>query len=158
PGRPPLSVTLGYRYGAGAFVPGPDDPAPPEDDATPDLSAAPGARLPATRLPVAGRETSSLRLIGPRPVLIVGPQAGSGPWQEAADRAGLDVARVDDAGTATFTGAHGVGPAGAVLVRPDGVVAFRSSDLSAPAAAASLDHACRVLHGHPVPATLGGTP
>jgi hypothetical protein len=70
-------------------------------------------------------------LIGTAPVLFAGPDAGA--WERAAsaaaDRLGvpLDTHRVG-VEVGDFGRAYGIGPAGAVLVRPDGYIAWRAVD------------------------------
>jgi len=115
------AAVFGYRYGQGAPVP------PPE------LNAEPGTRAPHYPIQRAGQEVSTLDLYG-RSLVLLAADAGQ-DWVEAAKklanrnnlpidayRAGEDIA--DPAGR--FAAAHGLNPGGAVLVRPDGFVAWRS--------------------------------
>ncbi|GAB2953600.1 FAD-dependent monooxygenase [Nonomuraea fastidiosa] len=110
-------LIFGYRYPAG--------------------SGLAGARAPHVPLVLDGVTRSTLDLYGRHPVLVTGP-AGE-PWRaaaaEAADRLGvrLDV-HVITAATApvdAWCERHGVGPSGAVLVRPDGFVAWCAGSLPA---------------------------
>ncbi|WP_326553886.1 FAD-dependent monooxygenase [Micromonospora sp. NBC_01813] len=111
--RPSEGLVLGYHYTSTAVV---DDGTPPPDgdpvgDYTP--TARPGHRIPHVWLDD-GR--SSLDLTGPRPVLLVGPEA---TWAF-----GDDVHRIS---SAAFLDACGISAAGGVLVRPDGHVGWRST-------------------------------
>jgi hypothetical protein len=81
---------------------------------------------------------STLDLFGQNFVLLAGPRGDA--WRDAARGAaerlgiGLDAHLVDD-GTgeltdtdAHFRAAYGISPGGAVLVRPDGFVAWRAAE------------------------------
>jgi putative polyketide hydroxylase len=87
-----------------------------------------------------GAAVSALDLVGRDPLLVVGP--GSGPWADAVARSPVpvDVLRlgvdVDDP-HGEYAKAHGIGPDGALLIRPDGFVAWRSRGGQDPAGAAS---------------------
>jgi hypothetical protein len=136
------AIDLGYRYRSDAITPDePDDGAHWEDPRKP--SGRPGFRAPHVPLSRAGATVSTLDLLGRAPVLLTGPDGGS--WAEAgaaaAQRLGvaLDTYRVgsdvDDPGGG-FLPAYGMTPGGAVLVRPDGFVAWRSRGPAADEAAA----------------------
>ena len=83
------------------------------------------------------------------PTLLVGPDAGL--WREGASGTNITVVTVggragdvfDDGADATFLGSYAIGPAGAVLVRQDGVVALRqvAAPESATVARTELLHA-----------------
>jgi putative polyketide hydroxylase len=98
-----------------------------------DPRGLPGTRAPHVALARGGQEVSTLDLFTRAPVLLAGPQAAG--WADAAraaaGRAGvtLDVLRIGDGlrdPSGGWAEAYGVGADGAVLVRPDGVVAWRS--------------------------------
>ncbi|HET9141750.1 FAD-dependent monooxygenase [Actinophytocola sp.] len=117
------TAVFGYRYGQGA-------PVPPTE-----LNAEPGTRAPHHPVSRAGTEISTLDLYGKAPVLLAG-SAGQ-DWVEVAaklaDRTGvpLDAYRVGGEladPTGRFEAAHGITANGAVLVRPDGFVAWRCAD------------------------------
>jgi hypothetical protein len=112
------------------------------DDATPSTApdgvfrpeARPGARAPHVWLSIGGERISTLDLFGRELVLLT---AGSGArWRTAAARVtaeyGADLPisvhsvdhRMRDA-SGSFADAYGLEAGGAVLVRPDGVVAWR---------------------------------
>ena len=103
----------------------------------------PGSRAPHAWLDVAGSRISTLDLFGRGFVLLT---AGSGgAWRTAAgclaiDAPGLSLAvravRRDADPDGAFATAFGLEDGGAALVRPDGVVAWRTVDLPADPAAA----------------------
>ncbi|PRX63768.1 putative polyketide hydroxylase [Nonomuraea fuscirosea] len=115
-----LTMTFGYRYGAA-----PEDPHRP--------SAAPGARAPHLVLERRGDLLSVIDLFGRDLVLLAGPQGGG--WRDPAHRTArrlsvrLDVhvlaGELLDAED-RWEKVYGLGGDGAVLVRPDGFVAWRS--------------------------------
>ena len=124
------AVSFGYQYRSRAVL------GAPEDDAAPllpdQLTGAPGTRAPHVVIERGGERVSTLDLYGRRFVLLTGPDGGA--WATAAQtvaedlgvplgfhRIGADL--VDVAGP--FGDAYRLGPAGAVLVRPDGFVAWR---------------------------------
>jgi 2-polyprenyl-6-methoxyphenol hydroxylase-like FAD-dependent oxidoreductase len=134
-GRPPTQpqrsmrqIDMGYRYVSAAIVD--DDPTAPDPDApgsdfTP--TARPGCRAPHLWLDT-GRHRSTLDLFGSDLVLLSDTGAG---WAHAARTVGAQLAtplpfhRIDAPGWAAR---YGVQAGGAVLVRPDGHVAWRRSD------------------------------
>ena len=90
------------------------------------ISARPGDRAPHVWVTIDGVRRSTLDLFGEALVLLV---AGDGaPWTAAATDAGRSIPLrcvpiADDA----VAQAYGLEPGGAVLVRPDGIVAARSA-------------------------------
>jgi putative polyketide hydroxylase len=133
-----LAVALGYRYPVGAVVGAdPDGPAVPEAFAA---DGSPGGRAPHVGLRRAGVPISTLDLFETVPVLLAGPDAHA--WHGAAELVGkrlgvpLTAYRVGTGAEhelapeadADFTAAYGIAGDGAVLVRPDGFVAWRSAD------------------------------
>ena len=82
------------------------------------LGGEPGGRAPHVEVTVAGRRTSTVDLFGAGFVLLTGGEVGDVPE-------GVTAYRVDDE---EWAAAYGVGAGGAVLVRPDGIVAWRSAD------------------------------
>ena len=138
---PPLddaSIELGPVYRSEAVLDdGPDDEARVVDPREP--GGRPGTRAPHLVLELDGVPISILDVFGRGFVLLAGP--GGQPWCDAARRvaADLDVPlvahRVADDGslvdrTQTFPGAYGTGDDGAVFVRPDGIVAWRTTAAS----------------------------
>ena len=117
-------------------------------------NACPGARAPHMWLEKDGQKLSTIDLFLDRFVLLVGTD-GHG-WRKAVADAVLPFAvRViaigvgqdfEPADDADFAELYGVADNGAVLVRPDGHVAFRSASLPADATSA-LEHAAAIAAG-----------
>ncbi|MFC7940700.1 FAD-dependent oxidoreductase [Streptomyces sp. NPDC057387] len=138
PQRGILNVALGYRYPQGAVVGA--DPATPVVPEGLDLSGAPGSRAPHLWLRRGEERLSTLDLYEDSLVLLSDAAQPTG-WHEAATevaaalRVPLKPYRVggtpgadlvpDDEET-DWARAHGVTRGGAVLIRPDGFVAWRS--------------------------------
>lgn len=154
------TVMFGYRYRSAAVVAAVEDG---DEDGAGDLfedprtpSGRPGTRAPHVRVGLAGRERSTLDLFGGGFVLLSG-QDGAG-WHDAAAalgltayRVGVDVADLDG----RWAQAYGVTASGAVLVRPDGFIAWRATSAGdEPAAALGdvLGDVLRTILGAPVPA------
>ncbi|MFE0522289.1 FAD-dependent oxidoreductase [Streptomyces sp. NPDC058954] len=137
PQRGILNVALGYRYPQGAVV-GTDPTAPVVPDGL-ALTGEPGSRAPHMWVRHHGERISTLDLYEKSLVLLSG--AGEpGGWHEAAVRlaaqtpvpvesyrvgSGPDAELVPEEG-ADWAQCHGTEAGGAVLVRPDGFVAWRS--------------------------------
>ncbi|MFC8293712.1 FAD-dependent oxidoreductase [Streptomyces sp. NPDC057242] len=132
-----LNVVLGYRYPRGAVL-GADEAQPVVPDGL-RLAGEPGTRAPHLWLDRAGERISTLDLYERFPVLL-SSAGGTGAWHAAAARVaerlsvpldsyrigdGPDADLVPEAG-ADWAEPHGVTAGGAVLVRPDGFVAWRS--------------------------------
>jgi putative polyketide hydroxylase len=130
-----LAMVLGYRYRSSAVAGAPRDGqvVPPEFAPT----AEPGSRAPHMWLARSGARLSTLDLYEQAPVLLSGPDGGA--WHAAGLRAaahGLPLAcyRVGHGPDYDLTPqdgsdwaqVHGTGSGGAVLVRPDGFVAWRA--------------------------------
>ncbi len=118
-GRTLRQLDMGYRYASPAVVPdgspdrsGPGDYAPVGD---------PGCRAP--HLWIDGGTRSTLDLFGRDLVLLTAP--GGAEWRAAA----LDGVVARCITEPAWPARYGVGSAGAVLVRPDGHVAWRSRSL-----------------------------
>jgi len=125
------AMEIGHHYRSGAVVSEDDDSASIHTD--PFKSAGrPGTRAPHLVLERDGKRQSSLDLFGRGFVLLCGSDGGD--WADAARRLGnplLTVHRIDAAEgwrepTGAFNDRHGISSAGAVLVRPDGFIAWRS--------------------------------
>ncbi|MFI9571948.1 FAD-dependent monooxygenase [Microbispora rosea] len=172
-------VVLGYRYNSGALIPdpGPADPAPVEDPRRP--SGRPGTRAPHVVVERHGRTLSTIDLFGPGFVLLTGSRGAA--WQRAAAEVagdlGIDLTayRVTpprpsaSAGRAAgdavlldvedrWTGAYGVGDGGAVLVRPDGFIAWRRPAEEDRPGDALRDAIVRLLRPSGAPSTAGAPP
>ncbi|MFI6930348.1 FAD-dependent monooxygenase [Streptomyces sp. NPDC050287] len=153
-----LSMAFGYHYQWGAFVAAPPVPAvlPPDEQPVEDPrrpSAAPGHRAPHVLLRRGQDEVSTLDLFSRSFVLLAGAEAR--PWAGAARSVAgeldldIEVFRVASDGdvqdpSGAWETAYGIGPEGAVLVRPDGFVAWRSPGAAA-AAEAELRDALRTV-------------
>jgi 2-polyprenyl-6-methoxyphenol hydroxylase-like FAD-dependent oxidoreductase len=138
-----LSLEIGHRYRSSAVLQDPDG----EDDGLPYVDPRESRGLPGTRAPHMwlerdGERVSTLDLFRKHVVLLAAP--GGAAWGKGARAAGdglgveLDVCTLDQDG---FPEAYGIAATGAVLVRPDGYVAWRSSDDTN----ASEDEMTRVL-------------
>ncbi|MEU2714710.1 FAD-dependent monooxygenase [Streptomyces sp. NPDC007205] len=155
-----LNVVLGYRYPQGAVV-----GADPDQPVVPDglrLTGEPGSRAPHLWLRRTGERLSTLDLYERSLVLLSDASTPAGAaWQAAARRiAGTEAVRLDayrigtgaaadlryDAEGDDWAGAHGTTADGAVLVRPDGFVAWRSVDAAADPEAELREVVGAVLH------------
>jgi 2-polyprenyl-6-methoxyphenol hydroxylase-like FAD-dependent oxidoreductase len=122
-----LSVAMGYRYRSEAIQVEADDDGKPTDNPL-RPTGRPGARLAHVLVTRDAREISTLDLVGDDFVLIAGPQGGA--WSEAARALKLRAFQfgVDlDGGASAFLARTGLGPDGALLVRPDGFIAWREN-------------------------------
>ncbi|MFJ9516851.1 FAD-dependent oxidoreductase [Kitasatospora sp. NPDC101801] len=131
-----LAVALGYRYPVGAVVG--TDPAGPAVPERFEAAGEPGSRAPHVWVHRAGVRLSTLDLFETSPTLLTGPEGE--PWylaaQRAAERLGVPLAayRIGTDPThelapepgSDWAAAYGVNAGGAVLVRPDGFVAWRA--------------------------------
>lgn len=143
-----LSMEIGYRYPSGAVVPD-GDPDGALDGVLVGHPAESGGR-PGTRAPhlwLPGDGVSTLDLFGPEFVLLAGPQDAG--WEQAAEEAAGAVevsVRPHVVRAAEFPDAYGITASGAVLVRPDGFVGWRSRE-ALPDAAGALTRALRSILG-----------
>lgn len=118
------ALVFGYQYRSAAIAGGAADTAPVSPR---QLSGAPGTRAPHVWMRREGDDTSTIDLYGRNFVVLAGPDGAA--WIEqahrASDRLGVRIAahRPD----ADLT-AYGIGSSGAVLVRPDGFVAWRATE------------------------------
>ncbi|MDM4718162.1 FAD-dependent monooxygenase [Micromonospora sp. WMMA1363] len=127
-----IIITLGYRYRSAAVL---AHDHPPVLTAPLTLAGEPGTRAPHLWLRSGARELSTIDLFWDSFVLLSGVEDDG--WHQAATRlaartaAPLTSVRVGPGGDVTTTGvdwaaAFGVSVRGAVLVRPDAFVAWRS--------------------------------
>jgi hypothetical protein len=134
-----LYLELGYRYQSAAVI--------AEPGTTPTVAVHPreaggvmGSRAPHVALQREGVTLSSLDLFGKNFVLLAG--AAGDAWRDAATNAAselgapVDTYRIAPAARpgegladpgGRFEAAYGIGPSGAVLVRPDGYIAWRAA-------------------------------
>jgi len=121
-----LDVDLGYRYRSAAVLSDDADDGRPVEPVR-ETRGRPGTRSPHFVLQRDGAAVSTLDLFGRNFVLLAGPEGAA--WceggREAARRLGieLDIHPISQPG---FGEAHGISPAGALLVRPDGMVGWRA--------------------------------
>ncbi|GAB3365308.1 FAD-dependent monooxygenase [Modestobacter lapidis] len=157
-----LNVEAGYSYPAGALV-ADGTPPPPGHDSPIEYqpTTRPGHHLPHVWVGEGGgvaEPVSTLDLVstGAAFTLFTGP-AGAGAWREAAGAVvgpaafGVEVVVVPDA-VAGWAQVREVGPAGAVLVRPDRKVAWRVADLPGDPVGELRAAVLLVLNGGCVPA------
>ncbi|MFG2935169.1 FAD-dependent monooxygenase [Streptomyces sp. NPDC048282] len=129
-----LNIVLGYRYPKGAVL-GADPGQPVVPDGM-NLTGRPGSRAPHLWLRRAGDRVSTLDLYERSLVLL---SDAASPWHRAArriadtERVRLDAYGIGPTGDLVYdtedtdwATAHGVTADGAVLVRPDGFVAWRA--------------------------------
>jgi 2-polyprenyl-6-methoxyphenol hydroxylase-like FAD-dependent oxidoreductase len=146
-----LEIELGYVYRSPAITT--DGPAGVDEVGHDDprlTRARPGSRAPHLWIDHDGRRGSTLDLFGRHFVLLAGPDGAA--WRQGARAAAAEVPGVTldaylvggtglSAHDGSFVDAYDVSPTGAVLVRPDGFVAWRSrtaSDRPAEAVTAAL--------------------
>jgi 2-polyprenyl-6-methoxyphenol hydroxylase-like FAD-dependent oxidoreductase len=142
-----MSLELGCRCNSAAVAL--EDPDPPLHEHPSESRGRPGSRAPHVPLTGGGPAASTLDLFGGGFVVLCGPDAHA--WQAAGDEVAggdavgagvplpLAVHRVDERlgdRAGAFAGAYGVSESGASLVRPDGIVAWRSPDAAGASAAA----------------------
>jgi 2,4-dichlorophenol 6-monooxygenase len=140
-------VEIGFTYEQGALIPDGSGPAPRSDNGTVYTpTTQPGRRLPHAWVEVNGEKASTHDLIGDGLtfLLITGPDGE--PWIEAAAEAsaaaGISVQPVAIGSTGTndpegrWAEIRQIEPNGAILVRPDNHIAWRSMGASANAGAA----------------------
>jgi 2-polyprenyl-6-methoxyphenol hydroxylase-like FAD-dependent oxidoreductase len=134
---PEYAVELGYRYRSDAVIPedDADDGATHENPQEP--SGRPGTRAPHVVVERDGQPISTHDLLGRGFLLLAGPEAKA--WCDAArtasERLGaeLDAHRIGPGGDSAdpegrFGEVYRAGPNGAVLVRPDGFIAWRARE------------------------------
>ena len=130
-----LMLSLGYRYTAGAFISEANAEQLPLAQEPELWTGQPGTRAPHLVLERDGEHISTLDLYGRHWVLLTGPEGHA--WREAGLHAAeqlhlpLDIHQVDATLRdvhGTFCSAYGIAPGGAVLVRPDGFIGWRSQE------------------------------
>ncbi|MFB0633087.1 FAD-dependent oxidoreductase [Streptomyces sp. AB3(2024)] len=154
PGSGVLTTAMGYCYPEGAVLGG--DPSRPVIPETMRLRGDVGTRAPHMWLTRAGERISALDLYERSFVLLSGPGT---PWREAAREvarqtgvrldayaigSGADADLVQPDGV-DWAELHGLPADGAVLVRPDGFVAWRSEGAVADPRAVLTDALTRLL-------------
>lgn len=159
-----MSVAFGYRYRSAAILQDiPDDGALAESPDRP--SGRPGTRGAHVVFEHKGKEVSSLDLIGRDFVLLTGPEGA--PWARAGTafayncgmplsiyRVGADLLDV----SGKWAERYGVTAAGAVLLRPDGYIAWRARTVTSSAATTLREALARVMFRSTDTLTVAGTP
>jgi len=156
-----LNIELGYCYHSSAVIPDKDEKNLPHDNPR-ETKARPGTRAPHLDLERNGRQISTLDLFGTNFVLLAAPDGRA--WCEAARDAAkqlkldIDVHQFGVAGltdpSGKFSDAYGITPKGAVLVRPDGFVAWRAKDATGASAAILVSVLSSVLSRTPAESSL----
>ena len=135
-----LNIELGYCYGSG-----------PAHENPRESKGRPGTRAPHVRLERNGERISTLDLFGGNFVLLAGPEGRA--WRNSAG-AGVDVFVVGEGGIVdaenALPAACGITASGAILVRPDGFVAYRAESAVANPAQAVSDALAAFTRG-PIP-------
>jgi 2-polyprenyl-6-methoxyphenol hydroxylase-like FAD-dependent oxidoreductase len=142
-------MIFGAAYASSAIVPDGTPPVPvanPVTDYVP--SARPGGRAPHAWLPRNGAQVSTIELFGREFVLLTSAKGAA--WCKAAQPLGIAAHAIGDR---AWAAAYGVDEAGAVLVRPDGYVGWRSASMAVdPAAALGQAMASILGRAEPAPA------
>ena len=111
---PDPPIELGHRYRSSAIIADSDDDGLLHENPH-EPSGRPGTRAPHVELDGG----STLDLFGRDFVVLAAGQ----PWSAAASEAGIEARHLD---VPSFAEAYGTTPDGAVLVRPDGFIAWRA--------------------------------
>ena len=146
-------VHMAYRYDSAAVV-DPQPELPSTADVELDFDGAPGSRVPHLWLDQDGKRVSTLDLVRSRFTVLTG--AAGDEWVRAAaevtTRLGIDIGAHRIAPGTELTDPHGRWPgaaglseSGALLIRPDGYVAWRAHAAMPRSAAALEDALNRVL-------------
>ncbi|HLI83653.1 MAG TPA: FAD-dependent monooxygenase [Bryobacteraceae bacterium] len=127
PITPDLDVDLGYRYRSRAISAGEDDDGSVVGPVR-ESKGRPGTRAPHISLSKSDPSRSTLDLFGHGFTLLTGPRGAA--WlpsaAQAASRTGVALgAHILD--EEDFPSAYGITASGAVLVRPDGFIAWRAT-------------------------------
>lgn len=147
---------LGFMYDTGALVPD-GSPRPAVEILQYHPNARPGSRAPHLWLTAQGQQISTLDLFTDGPVVLTGPQGNR--WRQLALQAsqatGVPIRTIvigDDAVEqvpGSFLDHYGITSTGAVLVRPDGHVAWRAAtDTDSEADFTTIAGALKVVAGH----------
>jgi 2-polyprenyl-6-methoxyphenol hydroxylase-like FAD-dependent oxidoreductase len=135
-----VNIDLGYCYASDAIAAESSSDGAMLHEHPRTLAGRPGSRAPHVPLQRRARDVSSIDLLGHSWVLFAGAEGHA--WVESAaavlGKLPLQAHRLDGAElrdpSGQFHEAFGITPSGAVLVRPDGVIAWRarSSDAATP--------------------------
>jgi putative polyketide hydroxylase len=138
-------IAMGYRYSSTAIASDPSLPAAtPLDSAEPRFDGTPGTRAPHLWISRDAARRSTLDCLGRRFTLF----CADASWIDAARRLPVDVVAIEAGDRANWAEACGVSDTGALLVRPDGFVAWRErATVSSDAAVSILDARLQELSG-----------
>jgi len=136
-----LNIELGYCYHSSAVIPDEDTGGRGHENPR-DSKGRPGTRAPHVWLEQGGKQISTLDLFGGNFVVLAGTEGRL--WTEAAQAVSRQLAVPIDAYQFELGDAYGFTSQGAVLVRPDGFVAWRSKGGS-PDPAGTLFEALRAV-------------
>jgi 2-polyprenyl-6-methoxyphenol hydroxylase-like FAD-dependent oxidoreductase len=126
-----LGQDLGFSYASGCLIP---DDTPPRVASAGEYEpeARPGSRAPAIWLQTASGRTSTIDLYDTVLTLMLGADARN--WHPGGAHGSLQVMQIGHgvlgAAENDLHAAYGISPSGAVLVRPDGHVAWRAAKLT----------------------------
>jgi putative polyketide hydroxylase len=133
PIAPDLNIEMGYIYHSDAIVPEDRSDSRVHDNPR-ESKGRPGTRAQHVWLQRRGEQISTLDLFDRNFALLAGPEGNA--WTEAARDGSkplginLDIHKIGENGLTDPRGecpaAYGISPAGAVMVRPDGFVAWRA--------------------------------
>jgi putative polyketide hydroxylase len=152
---PMFAVLIGYQYRSAAVIF--DDSARPNTHGmslVEELRAQPGTRVPHAWLQRGDRRVSTLDLVGPGFTLFTGPSGA--PWARAADavsdllKVPISVHSVGSDGEirdidGSWPELTGLLPDEALLVRPDGIVAWRTGAPSSSPEHRLAEVLCQIL-------------
>ncbi|GGS16406.1 FAD-dependent monooxygenase [Actinokineospora fastidiosa] len=137
-------LVLGFHYTSSAVIPDGTQPPPvPDPYRTYTPTARPGHRAPHVWLTREGRELSTLDLLGPHFTLMT--PTGSGWSQTTPDQ--VKTVEISPDESPTWAKEYGTTPTGAVLIRPDGHVAWRTPN--PPATPETLNNILRTILSTP---------
>jgi hypothetical protein len=144
PVAPDFDIEIGYVYQSSAIA---SEPGRPTGHVDPRTSAGrPGTRLPHAWLDRDRDRLSTLDLVQPPAFLVLAGPQGNG-WMDARRTAvgpPLNVSVLDE-GMDSLHDALGITASGALLVRPDGFVAWRAARFESTAVAALHTALARLL-------------
>jgi putative polyketide hydroxylase len=128
-------MEIGYKYHSSAILSETDDDGALHEDPR-ESRGRPGTRAPHLFLERAGHRLSTLDLFGKHFVLLAG--ADGNEWCSLSQEVNgviVESHRIGAAGDISdperrFTDSYGISSSGAVLVRPDGFVAWRAREMS----------------------------
>jgi 2-polyprenyl-6-methoxyphenol hydroxylase-like FAD-dependent oxidoreductase len=125
-----FNIELGYIYRSPAVIAEDDVERGSEDPR--ESQGRPGSRAPHLWIEKGGQRISTLDLFGRGFVLLT--SSGGAGWADASRASAREITGLDFEAhvipSAEFATAYGIGDSGAVLVRPDGFVAWRAKTMA----------------------------